>query len=208
MGVTATANDGIGIGIDAGTPGDVELCVALWSAAVEARDGHPAVAGTEERCRTKFGRPHVVFAVARHGTALTGFGLVTAPGSGAVDDPPDAAYLAMLAVAPSAQGTGLGLRLLDALTAGAVAAGHDSLVLHVLKGNRAAVRLYESRGWGAHGEAHEHPLTGEAAQTYLLKRSVRRGQCCAVRRRDAVTVNFALRAICRVGPTVRSSAER
>jgi len=27
-------------------------------------------------------------------------------------------------------------------------------------------------------------------------------------RRDAVTVNLALRAICRVGPTVRSSAAR
>ena len=152
-----------------GTADDVESCVDLWIAAVEARDGHPAVAGTRDRCLAKFERQHVAFIVARDGEAVAGFGLLTVPASGAVTDPPHAAYLALLAVAADAQGRGIGTAVLDALIADAAAAGHAELVLHVLTGNTAAVHLYTSRGWVPHGDPHEHPLSGEASQTYVLR---------------------------------------
>ncbi|GAA1441408.1 GNAT family N-acetyltransferase [Leifsonia poae] len=152
-----------------GTADDVGACVAVWLSAVEARDGHPAVAGTTERCLAKFERPRVAFVVARTaGSELAGFGLVTAPGGGAATDPPGAAYLALLAVAPAAARHGIGGAILDALVAGSAAAGHDELVLHVLTDNTAAVGLYTSRGWRAYGDGHAHPLTGAASQTYVL----------------------------------------
>lgn len=165
--------------IEAGTPADREACIRLWLDAMAARDGRPAPRGTVERCAAKFAHPVVSFPVARDmadqrgaaadaGELLAGFALVTGPGTGAQTDPPDAAYLAMLAVAPSHQGAGLGSLLLDQATRDARTAGHRALVLHVLASNTAAVRLYTSRGWVAHGPAHAHPLTGDRSQTYTL----------------------------------------
>jgi ribosomal protein S18 acetylase RimI-like enzyme len=159
---------GDSLAIGPGRPADVDACVALWVAAVGARDEHPAPIGTIERCRAKFSRAAVSFVIARSRDGIVGFGLVTAPGTAAVDDPGDAAYLALLAVSPRAQGRGLGSRLLDVLTAETRAAGHPELVLHVLAHNRSAVALYESRGWRAHGEPFAHPLSGELSQTYVL----------------------------------------
>jgi ribosomal protein S18 acetylase RimI-like enzyme len=158
---------GDAVTIGPGRSADVDACVALWIAAVEARDEHPAATGTVERCRAKFSKAATSFAVARSDDGIAGFGLVTAPGTGAAGDPADAAYLALLAVSPGAQGRGLGSRLLDVLTAESRAAGHPSLVLHVLAHNRSAVALYESRGWRAQGEPFAHPLSGELSQTYV-----------------------------------------
>jgi ribosomal protein S18 acetylase RimI-like enzyme len=104
---------GDSLAIGPGRPADVDACVALWVAAVGARDEHPAPIGTIERCGAKFSRAAVSFVIARSRDGIVGFGLVTAP----VDDPGDAAYLALLAVSPRAQGRGLGSRLLDVLTA-------------------------------------------------------------------------------------------
>lgn len=162
--------------IDVGRPDDVEACVALWVTTVAEREGGVAPDGTAERSRSKFARRPVSFVVARTGTravgdsgGLVGFGLVTAPGTGMAADPPDAAYLGMLAVAPRSQGRGLGARLLERLESDARKAGHAALVLHVLTSNTAAVSLYRSRGWAELGEPFPHPLTGAATQTYELR---------------------------------------
>lgn len=157
--------------IAAGDAADREACIRLWLDAVAERDGQPAPAGTAERCAVKFASAPVSFLVAREGEGQdtpAGFVLVTEPGSGAATDPPGAAYLAMLAVAPALQGAGLGAQLLDAATRDARAAGHSELVLHVLTSNTAAVRLYVSRGWAARGPGHAHPLSGELSQTYTV----------------------------------------
>lgn len=163
--------------IGPGAAADVESCVALWVAAVAAREGGTAPEGTAERCRAKFAHHPVSFAVARPdegderlgGFGLDGFGLVTAPGNGRSTDPPDAAYLGLLGVAPDAQGRGIGGRLLDHLVSDARDDGQAALVLHVLASNTPAVRLYESRGWRALGEPFAHPLTGAATLTYELR---------------------------------------
>ncbi|MFF1632672.1 GNAT family N-acetyltransferase [Leifsonia sp. NPDC058248] len=159
--------------IGPGRPGDVDQCVALWISAIESRDEHPAPTGAAERCRAKFSHPATSFVVARSGDGIVGFGLVTVPGTGASGDPADAAYLALLAVRPGAQGRHAGSRLLDVLTQETRSGGHPVLVLHVLASNRAAVALYEARGWRAHGELFPHPLSGEPHQTYVLDATVR-----------------------------------
>ena len=154
-----------------GRASDVDECVRLWVRAVAARDG-TAPGGTAERARRKFDQPRVAFVVADAGPAgeaVAGFALVTAPGTGSPSDPPDAAYLGMIAVAPERQGGGMGGALLAEATRVAAAAAHPSLVLHVLVSNTGAVRLYESRGWRAHGDATPHPLTGMPTQTFALR---------------------------------------
>jgi ribosomal protein S18 acetylase RimI-like enzyme len=155
----------------AGTAADVDPCVSLWVAAVAARDGRPAPAGTAERARAKFARAHVAFAVASDnpGVGVVGFALVTVPGSAAAEDPPGAAYLAMLAVSSDRQNAGLGAALLDRVTAQAGAADHPELVLHVLASNTKAVRLYQSRGWHSLGAPSPHALTGQPSRTYVQR---------------------------------------
>jgi ribosomal protein S18 acetylase RimI-like enzyme len=57
------------------------------------------------------------------------------------------AHLAQLAVHPSAQGAGLGTRIVDTVRALAAAAGYRRLTLLVRDGNRAAERLYARLGF-------------------------------------------------------------
>ena len=52
-----------------------------------------------------------------------------------------------LAVQPAHRGRGIGSRLLDGLTRELTAAGVEDLVLGVLPGNTAAIRLYERHGY-------------------------------------------------------------
>jgi ribosomal protein S18 acetylase RimI-like enzyme len=145
---------------------EVEACVGLWVHACTVRDG-VAVAGVAERARAKFDR-RVVWLVSDAEGRTDGFALVTAPGTGAVDDPADAVVLGLLAVAPDVQGAGLGRRLLGATADVLAARGYDRAVLHVLADNAAAVRLYESEGWEPSGEPFEHALLHRFAQTYVL----------------------------------------
>ncbi|MGO4535980.1 GNAT family N-acetyltransferase [Leifsonia sp. 2MCAF36] len=143
-----------------GTSLDVDACVQLWIDSVSARDRRPAPASVAERARGKFQHAQVAFAVADDGDDVAGFALVTGPGSGSPLDPPDAAYLAMIAVSPKLQGAGLGSLLLEDVVQGARAAGHRAIVLHVLTSNRRAVALYSSRGWHPLGDASSHPISG------------------------------------------------
>lgn len=52
-----------------------------------------------------------------------------------------------LAVRPSQRGQGIGTRLLTALESELRSVGVDDLILGVLPGNDAAIRLYERRGY-------------------------------------------------------------
>ncbi len=147
---------------------DVDACVGLWLRALKERDGRGATAGTAERCRGKLKNSRVSWRVYWSGHTLTGFGLVSEPGSGYPTDPQEAAYLSLIAVDPHAQGAGLGKRILTELVAEATCAGYPSLVLHVMTNNTAAVALYTGQGWLPHGPLLEHPLTKETVQTYVL----------------------------------------
>jgi ribosomal protein S18 acetylase RimI-like enzyme len=155
----------------AGRPDDVDACVGLWATATAARDGIEPADVPERvlaRARNKLESvaPSWVLARDTGGTPI-GFGLTLSPGtSGYADDPPDAAYVALLAVAPQAQGLGIGGALLDAMTTELSAAGLKSAVLHVLETNAAARRLYESRGWTVSGSPFPHALSGSSVLTY------------------------------------------
>lgn len=72
------------------------------------------------------------------------------------EDRPEELYLALIEVAPTYQGRGIGSAIIADLQAQA-AAGHKPLALHVLKANVAAQRLYERLGFAVVG-AEEHKL--------------------------------------------------
>jgi len=162
------------------TRGAAEACVDLWAAAVAARDGAEESEAVRARARGKFAAERVALVVAedRDGGdgagggaggvgVLVGFALVTAPGTGSPGDPVDAAYLSLLAVAPGAQGRGLGRSLLQAAVAEAARAGHDRCLLHALDDNEPALRLYRSAGFRPVGPAFPHALNGRATRAWV-----------------------------------------
>ena len=76
--------------------------------------------------------------------ALAGPDLV---GYAGLCDHPDEAFVQTMAVAPAAQGRGLGARLLEALLAEAERRGHRTTSLEVRADNAPAQRLYERYGF-------------------------------------------------------------
>ncbi len=109
-------------------------CVDLWVAAVADRDGLPASPAVRERARTKFAADRVALVVADDPAgAPVGFALVTAPGTGGT--PSDAAYLSLLAVAPTAQGQRAGPPAARRSGGGRAEAGHAQCELHALDDN-------------------------------------------------------------------------
>ncbi|SEO14835.1 Acetyltransferase (GNAT) domain-containing protein [Cryobacterium luteum] len=101
-------------------------------------------------------------------TGIVGFGLATKPGSGLVRDPPAAPVIGLLAVAPDAQGRGLGANLLMVLTTELALRGYDQSVQRVLADHRTAVHLYEKMGWRQLGEPFQHSLLRRPTQAYVL----------------------------------------
>ncbi|NQX26339.1 GNAT family N-acetyltransferase [Microbacteriaceae bacterium VKM Ac-2854] len=150
-----------------GAEPEVDACVALWVAAVRAREGREPAAGTAERARGKFALPRVSWRVERAGEALRGFALITAPGTGGPADPPDAGYLGLLAVDPQHEGAGVGSALLAGATADARAAALPAIVLHVLTANERAMRMYVAAGWLPLGPERPHALTGAPFRTLV-----------------------------------------
>jgi ribosomal protein S18 acetylase RimI-like enzyme len=148
-----------------GATSDKNACVALWVNACAVRDGR-AIAGVPERASAKFDSVEG-WVVAEGGGVVSGFALATPAGTGLPTDPPSAPVIGLLAVDPNAQRSGLGTTLLNAICAELELRGHDRAVLHVLVDNVAAVRLYESSGWVASGEPHEHVLLKRPFQTYV-----------------------------------------
>ncbi|TFD73871.1 GNAT family N-acetyltransferase [Cryobacterium gelidum] len=149
-----------------GAAADIEECVALWVDACRARDG-AAVVGVAERARPKFGSSECWIVAEDTSAGLVGFGLATRPGSGLVGDPPGAPVIGLLAVAPGAQGRGLGANLLVALTNELALRGHVQSVLHVLADHHTAVHLYEKMGWRPLGEPFLHSLLRRPSQAYV-----------------------------------------
>lgn len=139
-------------------------CVALWVAAVADRDGAPPSDAVRARAHEKFAAERVALVVADDGCSPSGFALVTAPGTGAT--PSDAAYLSLLAVAPAAQGHGLGRRLLAAAVDAAAAAGYDRCELHALDDNAPALALYRSAGFRPVGNPFPHALNGRPTRVW------------------------------------------
>ena len=150
-----------------GSAEDIEECVALWVRACAARDG-VAVAGVAERARPKFGHAESWIVAEEPGTGIVGFLLATKPQSGLPTDPPDAAVVGLLAIAPDAQGLGLGGTLLARVAGDLARRGHERAVLHVLADNHPAVRLYERQGWMPWDAPFPHSLLKRPTQTYLL----------------------------------------
>ena len=66
-------------------------------------------------------------------------------------DHPDEAFVQTMAVAPVAQGQGLGARLLEALLAEAARRGHRTTSLEVRADNAPAQRLYDRYGFAKDG---------------------------------------------------------
>ncbi|MCW2605360.1 MAG: ribosomal protein S18P -alanine acetyltransferase [Frankiales bacterium] len=66
-------------------------------------------------------------------------------------DYPDEAFVQTMAVAPSAQGAGLGARLLEALLEEAARRGHRTTSLEVRADNEPAQRLYARYGFAQDG---------------------------------------------------------
>lgn len=149
-----------------------DACVDLWVRAVAARDRVPVSPSVRDRARAKVAVPRValVVAAAPDGSPA-GFVLVTAPGTGGGPAPTgtDAApaYLSLLAVAPEAQGHGLGRRLLAAGLAAAADAGHAACELHALDDNEPALALYRSAGFRPVGDPFPHALSGRPTRTWV-----------------------------------------
>ena len=150
-----------------GTSADTPGCLALWVDACLARDG-AAVVGVAERARAKFDDSECWIVAEDISSAIVGFGLATRPGSGLASDPPTSPVIGLLAVAPGAQGRGLGAHLLMTLTTALALRGYGSSVLHVLADHQAAVHLYEKLGWTQYGEPFQHSLLQRPAQAYVL----------------------------------------
>ncbi len=104
--------------------------------------------------------PSASLLVADAGEALLGYVLVlTRRGS-------RSARLYSLAVAPEAQGGGLGLKLLSAAEAAAEARGAGRLRLEVRTDNEPAVRLYERAGYSQLARQENYYEDGMAALRY------------------------------------------
>lgn len=145
-------------------------CVALWVAAVTARDG--AVADPQAlaaRITTKFDQPLVRFALvdAESGdpaAPFAGFALtVDRTTEGA-----RVAFLDLLAAHPAAAGRGLGRMLLRDAIEQSRRQGFPTLELQVRDGNERALALYRSAGFRPTGESEPHPLGGAPMLTYRL----------------------------------------
>lgn len=142
-------------------------CTELWVSAVAVRDGQPESDAVRRRAVAKFRADRVALVVAEDVDGIAGFVLVTAPGTGGADDPADAAYLSLLAVAPRAQGRGVGRELLAAAVTAAARSGQPRVVLHALEDNAPAVRLYRGAGFRPSGEPFAHPLSGRPTRAWV-----------------------------------------
>lgn len=98
-------------------------------------------------------KPGTVLVLARAGDELVGYGLahVMPPAETWIGDTwatgERIGEIESVAVLPGHRGQGIGTRLLDELETALAADGVEDLILGVLPGNAAAIRLYERRGY-------------------------------------------------------------
>ena len=96
---------------------------------------------------TRAGQTDILVAVDDEGRVVGGVTYVDGPGPLAWFDGPDEAGFRMLAVAPSAQGRGVGAALVAACVDRAIAAGKARLLLHTTAPMTVAQRLYRRVGF-------------------------------------------------------------
>ena len=91
------------------------------------------------------------------------------------------AELLTLAVAPSAQGQGLGKRLLDSLLTAAATFGASEMFLEVAADNAPALSLYRSTGFtrSGHRAGYFRYPDGGRADAILMRRATHTGQAPA-----------------------------
>jgi ribosomal protein S18 acetylase RimI-like enzyme len=103
--------------------------------------------------RELLAKPGTILLLADSGDGLVGYGLahvMPAAGSWTADTWQTGALIGeieSLGVLPAYRGQGIGSRLLDELISQLAAAGVHDLVLGVLPGNTAAIRLYQRHGF-------------------------------------------------------------
>ncbi len=121
----------------------------LTVAAYRAVPGGSTSAGYEETLRDVAARARdaVVLVAVAHGTLLGGITYVPGPGAYAEFHGDDEAGIRMLAVAPAAQGRGVGRRLMADCIERATAAGKARIVLHTTASMTPAQALYSSLGF-------------------------------------------------------------
>jgi [ribosomal protein S18]-alanine N-acetyltransferase len=76
------------------------------------------------------------------------------------------AYIQTIEVLPDQRGQGVGAELLRRLEASAVAAGAQTIWLHVDAENRAAIRLYQAHGYLCEGREENYYGRGRPALIY------------------------------------------
>ena len=96
---------------------------------------------------TRAAQSETLVAVDETGKLVGGVAYVPGPGPLAWFDGPDEAGFRMLAVAPTAQGRGVGAALVAACIERAVSAGKHRLFLHTTAPRTVAQRLYERAGF-------------------------------------------------------------
>lgn len=84
----------------------------------------------------------------------------------------DSCDLAAMGVAPAQRGRGLGAALLEKAMQTAAAAGARHMFLEVAEGNRAAIALYQSRGFRVAGRRAGYYRGAGPADALLMRREI------------------------------------
>lgn len=135
-------------------PADLDALVALEEAAF------PGDRMSRRALARNIASPSLCFLVAREGGALLGHALLAFRANSTL------ARLYSLAVLPGQTGRGLGRSLLKAAERQARKRGADRLRLEVRADNTAAIRLYDSAGYGRFARIADYYEDGEAALRY------------------------------------------
>jgi ribosomal protein S18 acetylase RimI-like enzyme len=147
-----------------------ELTVAAYAAidpAVVEEDGY---AGELRDVAGRVADADVLVAVDDAGKVLGGVTYVRGPGSAWAEfSEPDGAGIRMLAVAPDAQGRGIGEALSRACVDLARAAGKGQIVLHSTDRMTAAHRLYERLGFARDVSLDWEPVPGFWLRGFRLR---------------------------------------
>jgi ribosomal protein S18 acetylase RimI-like enzyme len=144
----------------------------LTVAAYRAVPGGSTSAGYEETLRdvaARAGEAEVLVAVDADGTLLGGITYVPGPGAYAEFHGADEAGIRMLAVAPAAQGRGVGTRLMTDCIERATAAGKARIVLHTTASMTAAQALYGSLGFERTPDRDLRPSPRTHLLAYVLE---------------------------------------
>ncbi len=147
-----------------------ELTVAAYAAidpAVVEEDGD---AGELRDVGSRVAEAEVLVAVDDAGTVLGGVTYVPGPDSTWAEfSEPDGAGIRMLAVAPEAQGRGVGEALSRACVARARASGRGQILLHSTDRMTTAHRLYERLGFARDASLDWEPLPGFWLRGFRLR---------------------------------------